>query len=577
MPANALHLLLSHDDDGSAFLEGGLPTDAAAEHEERPEARPGPTHLWDEGDDPDDLVAQRWGVIVPEGTTGDRLLELVRPLLEARRAAQGGHEVKVFRAPSRLDMAGAARWRKEVFDRGADLAIDLPRYQLILGDLDQVPFALQQVQQSDGFVGRLAFPDERGYEAYVHKILAAEHAAACASPPHATFYTVHDGTAATAATYRALVRPGLDLVRQRLDAGQFPASTLEERGRMDAPSLDELVEVASRPDPGVLFSVSHGAGAPREGWKSFAEQRARQGAMRFGREGTFAASDLGERPFVPGGIWFMVACYGGGTPDRSAYRHWLERLQKLGHYGGEAEEVLKALPRHAPPFIASLPRAALANPKGPLAFLGHVDLAWTYSFEERDAGTPIARPARFMSVVRSLVRGDRVGLAFRELVRFFEQANTELTSLYDHEASGGRRDEVRLGHLWMLRQDLSGYILLGDPAVRLHVKRPSKAALAETPVPTAANVLGFGQAQAPAPAPVPAPAPTPAPAPLPIAQVEPVALPMELERLEEAFGHMLVGERGHKEIAKEYGIELGELRKLFDRYKKGGRGSLGHG
>ncbi|HVK64245.1 MAG TPA: hypothetical protein VM694_07220, partial [Polyangium sp.] len=77
--------------------------------------------------------------------------------------------------------------------------------------------------------------------------------------------------------------------------------------------------------------------------------------------------------------------------------------------------------------------------------------------------------------------------------------------------------------------------------------------------------------------PVPAPAQAPAPAPLPMAQVEPVALPLELERLEEAFGHMLVGERGHKEIAKEYGIELGELRKLFDRYKKGGRGSLGHG
>ncbi|MRG92564.1 hypothetical protein [Polyangium spumosum] len=557
MPANDLHLLLSHDDDGSPVLGGGLPTTAAAKDVECPEARPGPTHLWDEGDDPDDLEAQRWGLIVPQGQTGDRLLEIVRPLVEARRAAQGGREVKVFRAPPRLDMAGAARWRKDVFDRGADLAVDLPRYQLILGDLDQVPLAIQQAQQSDGYVGRLAFPDERGYEAYVHKILAAERAAAHDSPPRATFYTVHDGTAATSATYRSLVRPGLELARSRAASGEFYASTIEECGRVDAPSPDEWLEASSRPGPGVLFSVSHGAGPPREGWKNFAEQHARQGAMRFGREGTFAASDMGERPFVPGGVWFMVACYGGGTPDKSAYRHWLERLYKLGQYGGEAEEVLRALPRNAPPFIASLPRAALANPNGPLAFLGHVDLAWTYSFEERDAGTPIARPARFLSVVRSLVRGDRVGISFRELVRFFEQANTELTSLYDLEAGGGRRDEARLGHLWMLRQDLSGYILLGDPAVRLGVPRARKAAPPDSPAPTAASVFGFGQVQAPA------------------APIEQVPLPIELERLEEAFGHMLVGERGHKEIAREYGIELGELRKLFDRYKKGGRGSLG--
>jgi hypothetical protein len=343
---------------------------------------------------------------------------------------------------------------------------------------------------------------------------------------------------------------------------------------VDAPSPTEFFEAASRPDPGVLFSVSHGAGAPREGWKSFHEQRERQGAMRFGREGSVGGSDLGERPFVPGGVWFMMACYGAGTPDQSAYKHWLQRLQGLGQYGGETEEVLRALPRgNAPPFVASLPRAALAKANGPLAFMGHIDLAWTYSFEERDAGTPISRPARFLAVVRSLVRGDRVGVAYRELTRFFEQANTELTSLYDREAHGGGRDEARLAHLWMLRQDLAGFIMMGDPAARLAVGKAAvtgaaPSAMEQPAAPSAASLLGFGGA-------APAPAPAPAQAPAPQAKAAPVALPIELERLEEAIGHVLVGERGLKDIATEYGIDRGELRRLADLYRKGGRGALG--
>ena len=551
-----IHLLLSHDDDGSPFMEEGVPERSAAAEKAPDDAPSGPLHLWDEGDDPDDLVAQRWGVIVPEGKAGDRLLEILRPLMDVRKAAQGGHEILTFRAPPRLDMASAARWRKEVFDRGAAMASDLPRYQLIAGDLGEVPFAIQQIQQSDGFVGRLAFQEERQYEAYVHKILEAEKKPAPEAAPNATFYTVHDGTAATAATYRALVRPGLELVRRQQAAGGFPVSTLEERGSQNTPSPNELLEIVRRPDPGLVFSVSHGAGAPRDGWKNAAEQLARQGAMRFGREGTMAASDLGEKPFIPDGVWFMLACFGGGTPGTSAYRHWLERLRNIGQYSGATEEVLRALPQgNAQPFIASLPKAALANPNGPLAFFGHVDLAWTYSFEERDAGTPISKPAKFMSVVRSLLRGDRVGVAYRELVRFFEQANTELTSLYDQEASGTKRDDPRLAHLWMLRQDLAAYVLLGDPAVRLRVQsRKAKAQTAAAPAAAAAAAAATATASAPAAA---------------------IELPMDIERLEEAFGHLLVGERGHKEIAKEYGIELGELRRLFERYKKAGRASFG--
>jgi cytochrome c551/c552 len=51
-------------------------------------------------------------------------------------------------------------------------------------------------------------------------------------------------------------------------------------------------------------------------------------------------------------------------------------------------------------------------------------------------------------------------------------------------------------------------------------------------------------------------------------------LPADIDTLEEAIGHLLVG-RGLNDVAKEYGIDRGELRRLADAYKKAGRGVLG--
>jgi hypothetical protein len=169
----------------------------------------------------------------------------------------------------------AMRWKKREFDTGADLNIEVPRYQLILGDLDQVPLALQQVQQSDGYVGRLAFDDDDGYAAYVDKVLRYERRAAARAGEHARslFFTVHDGTAATSVGHRALMGPGVEVVRKRQAAGQYPAREILELGDRVTPSPDELLQHAAAREPGVLFTLSHGEGAPRGGWRSHAEQR----------------------------------------------------------------------------------------------------------------------------------------------------------------------------------------------------------------------------------------------------------------------------------------------------------------
>ncbi|WP_437303839.1 hypothetical protein [Sorangium sp. So ce388] len=560
--ADALQLLLTPDDDAEPVLIDGLSIGAAARADTTDRKKDVTLeHFWDETGDPDDLEEQRWGVIAPEGAAGDRLIALIQPLIDARREAQGGHEVMIDRVPSAMSPEEAARWRKQHFDVSVELARDLPRYQLILGDLNEVPLALQQHQATDGFVGRLCFREERAYEAYVDKVLRWERARAEAAGG-ARFFTVHDRTAATTIGYRSLVQPAVaQLGRYKLDVADL--------GDQDEPSPDAFLEAVKRREPTVLFSISHGAGAPRGGWKTEGDQRDRQGAMSFGRD-KLSGGDLGDAPFLPGGIWFMLACYGAGTPDVSAYWHWLERLKQSGHFGGQTQSVLAGLPQgDQRPFIARLPQTVLANPNGPLAVMGHVDLAWTYSFQERDTGRAMSRPSKFVEVVRATLETSRVGSSFRELLKASIVTNVELTSLYDDaERLGATPDPARLGHLWMLRQDLSGYVLLGDPAVRLPAMRrrlKKDAASAGEPGVRVHEV----RAQAPLPAVGPAVAAERQ------AEDAPKLPPdMDIDDVERAIGKLLSGSP-IKAVASEHDIEPKQLSALKEIYRKAGRAALG--
>ena len=545
-----LELLLANGDDQRPTLAEGLSLEAALS-----QPRPGdgqiPTHLWDSGGDPNDLAAQRWGVVVPEGPSGDRMLALIEPLRRLREEGQGA-PVRVYRAPPSLDAPAAARWKNRVLHDEAVAEADQPRYLMLLGDLDVLSLELQQVLAGDGFIGRLAFSDDAGFEAYVEKVLRWEKGPSSA-PARALFYTAHDGTAATTLGYQALIAPSLNACRERQELGDFHARDILEVGSQEDWAVSRLLEQVAAPQPSLLFSLSHGLGARRQGWRSADEKYALQGAMSLGPGQQLDASAVAAGPFLPGGIWFYLACFGAGTPSRSAFHTWLSQLRDAGQFGGRLDQVLTSLPRaNERPFVAALPKAALANPQGPLAVLGHMDLAWTYSFQDLGRTTK-NRPSRFMGLMRSMVAGRRAGVGLSALSRFFAEANVELTALYDQEEEArvaGRPNPVDLtqrAHLWMLRQDLSGYVLLGDPAVHLPVTAQPVAPRVTTEA-LAASLIGL---------------PIAASKPLPGAEV-----------MAEAVLAMLSGEESPKDIAARVGTSLKQLRDWEQLYKEAGLAAL---
>lgn len=489
------HLLLAEADSGRPTLDRALDAATAAQAPlPTPRDVERPSHLGDKSRDPNVLPWQFWDYLYPDGWTPAAVKDALRPLLDLRQEQQG-------RAPLgfALSVALCARSVEQVcLDLQQRLSqqwpekTQRPRYLLLLGTPAELSFELQCVLQQSFFVGRLSFtqpdgtPDFRAFRAYAEKVVRFERAARPAPQVSCRLlqFCVDDGSKATTLGYEKLMVPLSE--EPGLVSPSAPFYDPQQRWlRYDnQPSaLAEWVRT-QHSGPPLLFTVSHGLGSPSQGWSSSAEQRAFQGALVFSSRGsqyTLLTGEALEAPFLPGGFWFYFACFGAGTPRHSRYLHWMWHLHNEGDGLAPHPLVSKSLALEQP-FISATAEAVLKNPMGPVGMVGHIDLAFSHSFQPKPISTELERPLeKFSELLRRLARGSRLGVAFEALGDARSRLEGALVLLGQVEKQGlseeplmrlpppGRRREKYRGTLWMSWQDLNGYILLGDPAARLCV------------------------------------------------------------------------------------------------------------
>jgi hypothetical protein len=493
VPEDRLDLLLADAAEHRPVLDEGLPGETSQQGPKPKRAKE--VHRDDEqlkrGTDaaPNDLSVQRWAVVAPEGEEGSRLLEAIAPLMRLRAEEQRA-DVIPYRVPEGMDARRAVAWKKEVYWSEDVEEGDRPLYLLVLGDLHHVSLELQHALANSALVGRAHFADAAGetdldgYAAYAEKVVRFAREGTPERSPDLSFFVARDGTPATLHGEARLVAPSLEAATRNCEQGRLPAASVRS---LDVETVDELLAAGKGPRPSVLLSVSHGLGAPRRGWPSKHEQWQRQGALVLGQNEILDAERMLGQAFLPGGLWFCLACFGAGTPSESAYRTWLSLLAQESAYRGKVSSVAASLPSAGQrPFVAAMPQAALRNPAGPLAVISHMDLAWTYGFSS-STNLSESRKLRFQSSLEVMVRGSRAGVALEALMRFYRETNDELMVSYEREKNArdeGRADPTDLkerGHLWMLRNDLRGYVLLGDPAARLPLAQHALGAVASAP------------------------------------------------------------------------------------------------
>lgn len=345
-----------------------------------------------------------------------------------------------------------------------------PAYVLLAGDPVHLPFSLQvDLAAAGAIVGRVAFDKIADLKAYVAKVVACEDKANDPRP-QATAVVLAPEAKGDVTTYsrRFMAEPVARLLN-----GEANLMSVDLLGP-DATAAN-LLATLSQSRPAIVFTASHGAGVPTtDGAK---KQRKVNGAIGCeppaGSSATdwdwLRAEDLPDAPFCPGGIVVQFACFGGGTSDRSSYAAW------LGPDGSNEFDAKE-------PFVAALPKALLAHPDGPVAHVGHVDVAVLHGFDDPDSPVPAGGDAHprlepFKTLVRRAVAElTPVGFALRDLHARAASMSATIATTVDRlqqrgiEVAGmAAADRDAFLDLFIRRNDAMHFLLLGDPAARIRI------------------------------------------------------------------------------------------------------------
>jgi hypothetical protein len=217
----------------------------------------------------------------------------------------------------------------------------------------------------------------------------------------------------------------------------------------DATADRLMAALAAESAPRLVFTASHGVEYPadpqRWGALTDAAYRGRADDELVSAKLVHKAERCGH-----GSIIFAFACFSAGVPERST----------LGFLVGDSDAGVGMGAR-----VAALPRQLLGSPKGPVAFVGHVDRVSAVAFQSSFGMAGIAPFRDFTSWLRQ--ESATVGRALETMRENARSVGAQIAgALAWASQNAGNIATVReAGRKWVGFYDYRGFILLGDPAV----------------------------------------------------------------------------------------------------------------
>jgi hypothetical protein len=392
------------------------------------------------GFDPEVLSSVGWGVVVGPGV-GDEVLAQLEQLLSLREAQAGER----FRRLTYHSGEDSLAWLDRHCSAPGDVdPRKLPYYLLLVGGPDSIPFEFQYSLGVDHAVGRVHFDDVHDYGQYAENVCNAERRSTAARAH--LFGPRNPDDKATALSSELLVDP---VAQDLLELSPGAAVGRDVGGAAKRSRLEHLLTADD--GPSVLITASHGLGD-----KGLAN-RETQGALvcqewagpllsmgGVGEDAYFAGRHVATDRAITVQVLFAFACYSAGTPAISDF----------------ADHQLSPVP-----FVGLLPQKLLANPAGgALAFVGHVDRAYGYSFMWTGADPQVTAMS---GTILALLAGKRLGGAMESLTSKHASVGATLSGrLGDLRKYGKTIDPQALVWLWTAYYDARNYVIIGDPAVR---------------------------------------------------------------------------------------------------------------
>jgi hypothetical protein len=408
-------------------------------------------------DDRGDPVRAGWTYVIhADDPQRHDLIDAMEPLARERGMAKP-------REPLLFDGRAAAEWNDWLEEEYATLAgKSRPYYFLLVGSPEWLPFELQSYLDVTAAVGRIEFDEVADYESYVKKACRRAAPQVDLSARKAVFFATDGGPSdPTYYSREYLAKPLAMHARDRLgvDTQTLFGSDASRRN---------LTAALRNENAAVVCTASHGFGAFGS---EDSVQRAINGAIQCEAEGAvnsaddilFGARDVSrDEPCLENGVLFQFACFGYGTPAESNFAHWF--LEVLSQHG-------------ARDFVAALPKRLAAHPRGPIAFIGHLDLAFLQGFTDADAPDLVepwhARIDPFADALGKLLAGQPVGLALEYMNTRAANLSSVIVNRYDRMKRGKTKDtpefRMNLASTFVQLNDARNYMLFGDPAARLRI------------------------------------------------------------------------------------------------------------
>jgi hypothetical protein len=342
---------------------------------------------------------------------------------------------------------------------GADLAIGqsaigigreaIPRYLLIYGGPDEVPWELQYVLNASYAVGRLSLTGE-ALENYVVALRAGWKESA-ANTRAAVIWAVNLG----AGDISALMR---DLVAQKLydtySSDQDLKTGVQFLDGEGQASAGKLVAALASAHPGLVVSTSHGQTYPLDNLETMG---ASLGLLVDQDYRSLRIDDLLCKWTPDGAIWYAHACCSAGSAA-------LTQFNGLTQPGSQVDRVLTGVSRLGNR-IAPLPAALLGCKKPLRAFIGHVEPTFDWTLQNPDNRQALTDSIQ-KALYTELYQPSPVGHALR---RWYDRLASLFASYQadqDTFSRGGNTRESMLKEALVAR-DVRSMIILGDPTVAL--------------------------------------------------------------------------------------------------------------